>query len=345
VTVVVPARDEAHNIRRVLESLTRSTWPSFEIVVVDDRSTDGTGDLAREVLPGRAERIEVVEGEPLPEGWLGKPWACWQGAQRAGGDVLLFTDADTVHGPDLMGRAVSALEAEEADAVTVAGRQLMETFWERLVQPQIFLSMVFRYFDLSRPVPQRRWRDAIANGQFILFRAESYRAMGGHGAVRSEVVEDLRLAQILVRDGWTLRVFRAEDAFATRMYRSLGELVAGWSKNLILGGLQTLPPPIRPFTPPVMLATGLGLWVLPPVILVLGAVGVVGSAAFAWAASVVALSGAFWCIVTGRFGAPWPYGVLYPLGSLVSSWIVLRSWLGMRNVRWKGRTYRAELGE
>ena len=339
VSVIVPARNEAHNIERLLRSVTAMEGVRFEVLVVDDRSGDGTGELARTAGPGRAERLEVVAGKPLPEGWMGKPWACRQGAERARGDLLLFTDADTVHGPHLLVRAVAELQAEQADALTVAGRQLMESFWERLVQPQIFMSMIFRYPDLSDPIPRHRWRSAIANGQYILFRREAYEALGGHEAVKDAVVEDLRLAQILVRDGWRFRIRRAEDALATRMYRSLGELVAGWSKNVVLGGLQTLPRWLRPVTPPAMLLVGVTLWLAPPVAFGLALIGVGPDGLLAWAAAVTAGSALFWAAVTARFGAPWPYGLLYPVGAAVGSYIVSRSWLGMDRVEWKGRRY------
>lgn len=340
VSVVVPARNEEHNIRSVLTSLSALRYPAFEIVVVDDRSDDRTAELARSVDPGRAERLVVVDGEALPEAWLGKPWACWQGALRARGSLLLFTDADTIHAPSLLERSVAALQTGGAGAVTVVGRQLMESFWERVVQPQIFLAMTLRYPDASRPFSPSRWRSAIANGQYILVRREVYDRVGGHGRVRGEVVEDLRLAQELVRDGHRLLLRRAEDAFATRMYRSLGEVVDGWSKNLVLGGLQTLPPWLRPLTPPAMLLSGVLWWILPPAVLAAAATGSLGTPWLVWSAGVVAVSLVFWCAVTRRFGAPWYYGAAYPAGAAVSVWILLRSWLGMRRVQWKGRDYR-----
>ena len=151
-SVVVPARDEAVNIGSCVASLAASTYPDFELVVVDDRSSDGTATLARAMGPGNARALRVLDGTELPEGWLGKPWACAQGAAGATGELLLFTDADTVHGPDLLGRAVAALEEDRADLLTVTGRQLMGSFWERLVQPQIFLMMIFRFHDIGGPV-------------------------------------------------------------------------------------------------------------------------------------------------------------------------------------------------
>jgi len=339
VSVVVPARNEAVNIGRVLASLVASRYPDFEVVVVDDRSDDGTGDLARSMGPGNARRVVVVDGAELPEGWLGKPWACAQGAREARGDLLLFTDADTVHGPDLLGRAVAALEDEDADLLTLAGRQLMETFWERLVQPQIFFTMVLRFFDLEASMRKGRWRECIANGQFMLFRREAYEALGGHAAVKDEVVEDLVMAQIVVRAGRRLSVRMAETAFATRMYRSLPDLVAGWSKNIVQGGLATMPPRLRPFVAPFSALSGFVLWLLPPLALAGALAGVGGPGLALWASLAVGVSILHWALFTARMGASPAYGVLYPLGAAVGMYIFLRSWVRGRRVEWKGRAY------
>jgi len=342
VSVIVPARNEERSIETVLRSLTASRYPAFEILVVDDRSDDDTRERARTVDRGGAARLEVIVGEPLPEGWLGKPWACWQGASRARGDLLVFTDADTVHGPDLLGRAVAYLDEEEADAVTLMGRQLLETFWERVVQPHIFLAMWIRYPALARPLRPERWASAIANGQYILFRREVYESFDGHRSVRGEVVEDQALAQGLVRSGYRLSVGGAEADFATRMYRSLGEIVAGWSKNLILGGLRSLPAWLRPIAPPLMLLSALILWLLPPALLVAALIGTSGGPSLVWASCITGLSALFWALVCRRMGVPGRFGLLYPLGAAVGLWIMVRSWSRMGRVEWKGREYRVE---
>lgn len=339
VSVIVPARNEAVNIEACVRSLAGSRYPSFEIIVVDDRSDDGTGALAGTVYSPNAP-LTVVQGRPLPEGWLGKPWACSQGAEAAGGDLLLFTDADTTHGADLLERAVLGLREDDADLLTVVGRQIMGSFWERVVQPQVFLTMVFRFFDIDATIRRGRWRDAIANGQFMLFTRSSYEELGGHEAVRDEVVEDLALAQHVMRSGFRLTVRRAEDDFATRMYRSLAELVRGWSKNIVLGGLQSVAPRLRPFVAPASLVVGVGLWLLPPVVLALALVGVLpGGPLLTWATLVVAVSVVLWMAVTWRMGASPLYGLLYPLGAVVGIYIFLRSWIRGRRVEWKGREY------
>jgi len=337
--VVVPARNEAVNIEACVASLTDSDYPHFEVVVVDDRSNDGTADLVRAIKAGVAQRLEVVVGEELPAGWFGKPWACWQGAQEARGELILFTDADTVHRSDLLERAVRAQEEDDADLLSLTGRQLMETFWERLVQPQVFLSMTLRFYDIEGAVRQKRWRSVVANGQFMLFRRDAYQAIGGHEAVREEVVEDLALARLVVQSGHHLSVRMAASTFATRMYRSLSELVEGWSKNMVLGGLQTVAPPLRPLVAPVSVLVGAGLWLAPPVALVLALLGVGGGGLLVWSAAAVSLSIVLWMIFTSRMRAPVWYGLLYPLGATVGMYIFIRSWTRGRNVEWKGRAY------
>ena len=206
VSVIVPARNEAHNIGACVGSIVASDYPDFELIVVDDQSHDGTGARARGIGRGRATRLLVVDGEPVPPGWFGKQWACWQGAREARGDLMLFTDADTVHGSGLLARAVAELDTTGGDALTVIGRQTMVSFWEQLVQPQVFLLLALRYPRMGVPLPARRWRSAIANGQYLLFRRDAYQEIGGHAAVRYEAAEDLRLAQRLVAGGRRLGI-------------------------------------------------------------------------------------------------------------------------------------------
>jgi chlorobactene glucosyltransferase len=348
VSVVVPARNEEHNIERVVRSLAASDYPDLEIVVVDDRSDDRTAEVARSVaadLDGECNAdIRVVDGEDLPDGWLGKPWACDQGGRVAKGEYVLFTDADTRHAPDLLRRVVAELEKSGADVVSLMGRQLMETFWERVVQPQIFTSLLFRYTNVRDPHPPEKWRDAIANGQYVFFRRAIWEAIGGHTPVKGEVVEDMKMAQHLVRSGYALEIRMAEDGFATRMYENLGELVRGWSKNVILGGTATIPPGLlRRVAPAGIFAGTVFLWLMPPVLLATGlATGDVGvaSAVTAWGWIVVGTSALFWGAVSARMGVNPVYGVAYPVGAAIGAWIYLRAWIRGGKVEWKGRTYR-----
>lgn len=358
VSVIVPARNEARNIERVVASLAQSQGAPFEVIVVDDRSDDDTATRARRVARAHADRIEVMHGVELPEGWLGKNWACHQGATQARGDILLFTDADTVHAPDLLARALAALEADRADALTLAGRQLMKSFWECLVQPQIFMGILSRYPNTRRVLEPHQWRDAIANGQYIMVRREAYAAIGGHEALRAEVVEDMRFAQRLVRLGHRLSLRAAEDAFATRMYTNLGELIEGWSKNILLGGLATLPEGwVRRVAPLAAVVLGTVSLLLPPFLVLGGWMGAVltdthltgsgptaGAAPwFGWAAAMTLLGVLFWALVSWRMRISPLWGVLYPLGAAVAQYIFLRTWWRGGHVEWKGRRYELDL--
>ena len=339
VSVIVPARNEERSIRSCVESICASDYPDFEVIVVDDRSADGTLSLARGIGANRARWVVVVEGEALPEGWFGKPWACAQGARAAQGSLLLFTDADTIHSPELLGRAVAGLAQDESDALTLMGRQLMETFWERVIQTHMFVLMIFRYPDLRRPCLPARWRDAIANGQYILFERGAYEEIGGHGAVRREVVEDQRLAQTLCKAGKRLSVREAEAIFVTRMYRSLGELVEGWTKNVSLGSRQGLPSWAAPFVMPLAIVTGTVLWILPPVVLAVSMAGLGLTTWVGWASWITGLSVGAWALSSWRVGAPPALGIFYPLGTAMVTYIFFRSWVRGGHVEWKGREY------
>ncbi|HTI65711.1 MAG TPA: glycosyltransferase family 2 protein, partial [Gemmatimonadaceae bacterium] len=235
VSVIVPARNERRNIERCLRSVLAARYPRLEVLMIDDRSDDGTADIARAIARDDG-RLRVIVASELPIGWFGKQWACATGARAARGDLLLFTDADTWHAPDLLPRAVNALRARDADLLSVAGRQEMHGFWERVVQPQFFALLSIRYGGTEHVSRTKRAVDAIANGQFILVRRQAYDAMGGHERVRDRVAEDLAMAQEYVRSGRRIALLMAEHQLSTHMYASLRELIAGWRKNIYAGG-------------------------------------------------------------------------------------------------------------
>lgn len=343
VSIVVPARNEEHNIGRCLATLTAQDYPDFEILVVDDRSEDRTAALVREHPGGNARRVVLVEGRPLPPGWFGKPWACQQGADVASGELLLFTDADTVHAPDLLARSVAALEEDRADALSLVGRQIMETFWERVVQPQIFTLIGMRYTRLDRPVDGGRWTEAVANGQYMLLTRPGLEGMGGHAAVKHEVVEDIRMAQELVRGGGRITVRGAEDALGTRMYRNLRELVDGWTKNLFTGARQAAPWGLGAVAMPAILVHLVVLWLLPPLVLLAALAGLAGEGVFLWAGVTTLISALLWAVGSRKMQVPPGYGLAYPLGAAATAFIVARSWIrGSRRIEWKGRRYAGE---
>ena len=216
-----------------------TTWPRVEIFVVDDHSSDGTGGIARRVAGGDP-RVTIMDAPPLPDGWFGKQWACHSAMQRARGSVLLFTDADTAHGPELLGRAMRALADRPADLISVMGRQELGTFWERLLMPQVFVVIISRYGGLEQMSRSTDPYEKIANGQFFLVRRNAYDRAGGHETVRDHVAEDLRIAQEVCRAGGAVHFLDGRGYLATRMYDGLGELIRGWEKNVYAGGRDTM---------------------------------------------------------------------------------------------------------
>ncbi len=340
VSVVIPARNEARNIALCMQSVLRSHYPFVEVVVVDDRSTDGTGIIAREVSRND-KRARVIEAPPLPDGWLGKQWACSQGAAVARGELLCFTDADTIHGSELLTRSVAMLHNHELDFVTVAGRQRLVGFWERVVQPHVFTMLALRYGGPGEVNRSTRVEDKIANGQFMLFTRAAYDEIGGHEAVRGRVAEDLALAQLLFERGKRTMVALGLNLLSTRMYGSLREIVRGWMKNIYAGGLDATPFGTigRTLLPLGLLAVPAAM-LAPVVVLVLAAFGLVSSGALLWAIACTAITLAWWAfsyVMAARISPG--YAFTFPLGSAVLIYIVLRAVSRGMRVEWKGREY------
>jgi len=335
VSVIVPARNEARNIERSVGSILATEYQPIEVIVVDDRSSDGTGEIVERLAlsDAAAGRLRLVRGAELPEGWFGKSWAIVQGYRVARGDLLLFTDADTWHHPELLPRTVTVLTAERVHLVSVVSRQEMVTFWERLVQPHVLLALASRVGDLRRVNRTRITWDAIASGAYILTTRRAYDAVGTHEAVRGAIAEDVALAQAYVRHHLDIFLTHAAQWMSVRMYRSLAEIVEGWSKNLALGVPLMFPPLpfVRRIAPYLMWLPAL-CWVLPPLLW-----AVYG---WSWAAATTLVSLAIWIAVYRAEGAPVRYALLYPLGAAMVAYIMIRSALrGSRKVEWRGRTY------
>ena len=232
-SVIVPARNEEDCIGECLRSLASQSDAVFalgvdwEIVLVDDASTDRTRAIAEEV-----SGVTVVEARPLPEGWTGKANAVWTGAQRAKGEWLLFTDADTVHEPGNLLRAMHEAEKAKVAMLSYSPRQIVTGFWQRALMPLVFCELALAYPPEKVSNPESTL--AAANGQFILVRREAYFAAGGHAAISGSVLEDVALARRVKKRKVGLRFRYAPDALSTRMYRSFGQMYEGWTKNLAL---------------------------------------------------------------------------------------------------------------
>ena len=231
VSIIVPARNEEANIAACLESLAIQTGVPFEIIVVDDHSTDRTQDIAGSFSP-RYDNVRVIEAAPLPANCTGKNNAVSTGARAARGQWLLFTDADTVHLPGSLARAIAEAKQFNADMLSYSPEQIAITFWEMAILPIVFAELARQYPPTKVSDPQSPI--AAANGQYILIRREAYDAIGGHAAVANEILEDVALARLVKQSGRKLRFRYAADAVRTRMYRNFAQLREGWTKNLAL---------------------------------------------------------------------------------------------------------------
>ncbi len=231
-SICIPARNEAENIGPCITAALAARWPSLEVVLVDDRSTDGTTDVAL-AAAGGDERLRIIPGtEPRP-GWAGKSWACARAAGEARGELLLFIDADVRIDPDAPAALVSTLVEERLALLSVFGTWDLQSFWERAVIPAVGW-LIRGAVDLDRINDPGR-SEAFANGQLILVRREDYEAVGGHEAVREQILDDVRLAEVFKRHGQRIGLRLGEWVFSVRLYRSLSEIIAGYSKNLYEG--------------------------------------------------------------------------------------------------------------
>jgi chlorobactene glucosyltransferase len=339
VSVIIPARNEARNIVRCVGSVLASCYPALEVIVVDDHSSDGTGELARE-LAAVDVRLRVVDAPDLPPGWFGKQWACATGAGAARGELLVFTDADTRHAADLLPRAVNARAAREADLLTVAGQQEMHSFWERIIQPQVFALLSLRYGGPEHVNRARRPEDVIANGQFILVTRDAYRAMGGHDLVRGRVAEDLAMAQEFFRAGRRVVLMLGLDQLSTHMYASLGEVIGGWRKNMYAGGRHAMLGGAagRALFPILLIALPI-FGLLPPAAFVLSLLGALAGAWLLWSGVIVAVTVLFWAAIYRFMKVSVGYSLLYPIGLLLLLYIAAGAVARGRRVQWKDRSY------
>jgi glycosyltransferase involved in cell wall biosynthesis len=232
-TVIVPARNEEDCIGACLESLVSQSEDVFqlgrdwELIVVDDGSSDRTGEIARS-FPG----VTVMKAAKLEKGWTGKANAIWTAARKARGKWLLFTDADTIHEPGDLRRGIHEATRHKAGMLSYSPRQIVTGFLQRSLMPLVFCELALAYPPAKVSDPGQRV--AAANGQYLLIEREAYRRIGGHPSVRDKVLEDVELAFTAKRRKIGIRFRYAEDAVATRMYRSTAAMLEGWTKNLAL---------------------------------------------------------------------------------------------------------------
>lgn len=322
VSVIVPARNEETCLADCLQSLTAQAGVAFEIIVVDDHSTDHTREIAVS-FPG----VRVIEAGPLPDGWTGKNNAVATGARQARGEWLLFTDADTVHLPGSLSRSLDEAQRKAAALLSYSPEQIVTGFWEKAVMLVIFAELASKY----RPsqVSDPNSPAAAANGQYILVTREAYDAIGGHAAVGKSLLEDVELARAVKQSGRRIFFRYGGDAVRTRMYRSFSQLREGWTKNLAI----LFPSPGR-----------LALWRFLEFAVLIASLALlifsVTARDFRYA-PLYLLAPVLTLTRISRAHFAWDANLLAPFGLPLFSYLLLRSKRSHAagKVSWKGRTY------
>jgi len=336
VSIVVPARDEERGIEAGVGSLLAQDYPDLEVLVVNDRSSDRTGEILRSLAAD--PRLRIVAGREPPPGWLGKPHALFLGAREAQGSLLFFVDADVRYHPRTLAEAVEFLERERVDLLALLPRIEAAGFWEKILLPFLAGSIFGGLGFLANR--DRPWWLAVGSGAGNLIRRSAYEALGGHEALRDSIVDDVHLAMNAKRGGFRARFVRAEDRVGVRMYHGFREVVDGFTKNIaycftgLLGGALF-----------VLWALLSLFWIVPPVVLLFAAFGgAVPASAVPLAALAFGLVVIARLLLASELSDPlWP-ALTHPIMAAVWAGILCRSlyWkLVKREVVWRGRRYDA----
>jgi chlorobactene glucosyltransferase len=352
VSVIVPARNEERNLPRLLPTLLSQRYPNYEVIVVDDQSTDATPRILGEWAE-RDRRLHVVRGSELQreEGWLGKPHAMHQGAAAARGEWLLFTDADTHHSPRSIASSVAFALRRNIDLLTIMPCAELGPS-EKMLMPVAFMGILtfFPLYKVNDPASPT----AIANGQYILIRRDVYDKVGGIARVKGKIAEDLEFGKAVKHDGYRLYMADGRNLMSVRMYTNLHELWEGWSKNVVLSFVDN--PGVGLFS-----AFAILFAVTAPISLARWAGAILGEArktnrrgdyiAAAWAAALSAwtllVPMAYRRRIDATYGLSAVWTLTQPLGMLIFALLLLNSTrrlLTGKGVTWKGRTYAAKAG-
>jgi chlorobactene glucosyltransferase len=333
VSILVPARDEAENIEACVRSLLAQDYPDFELLVLDDGSSDGTGLLLHR-LARHFARLEVLEGKPLPPGWMGKQWACHQLAHAATGELLLFTDADTRHAPNMLTNSVGAQQAIRSDLLTALPREEVVSWGERLIVPVISWA-IFTLVPLRLASRWARPEFSVTIGQFMLFRRPAFEAIGGYEAVREHVVDDVALGRRIIADGYRWNLLNGAAEVTCRMYSGFWNAVEGFTKNAFaFFDYRVLPC--------LLVCLWIGLAFLEPPLALFSQYLGTPLTHFPSSLAMVAVvqSLILWHMAFRRFRLPIYLAALYPISLTLFILIILRSMVFTLtgHARWKGRT-------
>ncbi|HAX48091.1 MAG TPA: glycosyltransferase [Ignavibacteria bacterium] len=335
VSVLIPARNEEHNIAQIVNSLLVQDYPSYEVIVLNDNSDDRTGEILLEIQGSHPE-LKILNGKPLETGWTGKCFACKQLYDASTGDYILFTDADTLHNPNSLRDSVTIALSRNADMVTLFPKMRMVGFAEKLIMPMLWFTVMlllpFYFVDKKGFL-----KFSIGIGPFMLFKRSAYKAIGGHDSVKNAIVEDVWLARKIKEHGMQLIVEDGQHMLSVRMYRNFKEIWNGFSKNIFAGfefssialfsvNLLYI---LLFFIPFLLFFIQLSLQFSLNLTLILTGIQVL----------ILYFTRA---IISARFKLGFISTLLHPIGALSVPLIALNSWRWIKagsGAKWKGRVY------
>lgn len=338
ISVLIPARNEEANIQTCVDSLRQQDYSNFEILVLDDASKDATAEIVTRIA-GEDQRVRLLYGQPLPPGWAGKPYACYQLAREARGSWLLFTDADTVHAPPMLRRILNTALHTKAALISGFPYQRNVSIWHKMAMPIMF------YFLLLCGMPfwwlrrSEHTMPAVAIGQFLFFSAGEYRSIGGHESVKTRLLDDVWLGREMARRQYRQLTLDLSSLVTCQMYREFGTMWDGITRWLYSIASVSAIALIVVMVVAVLLFLAPFLWLAHGLLL--------AQPAFGWQALVVLQVAILFLaryLAGRRFSQPTTSTILHPIGMslllLAGLYSSYQRWRG-GGIDWKGRVYNA----
>jgi cellulose synthase/poly-beta-1,6-N-acetylglucosamine synthase-like glycosyltransferase len=231
VSVLVPARNEERNILNLLNSISNQNYPNYELIILNDNSTDNTAKIVSEFIANNSHiNIQLIIGRELPSGWIGKNWACFQLSESANGDILIYTDADNTHSKDAIITSVNVINRNNVDFLSAFPEQILVTFWEKVITPFIDL-VLYSLLPLILVKNSKFTSLSAANGQWIVIAKDAYKITGGHNTLKNKIVEDVEFCKLIKSKNLKAMVLNGQEIIFTRMYHNLTEIISGFNKN------------------------------------------------------------------------------------------------------------------
>ena len=348
VSVIIPTRNEAYRIEDCIKSLKAQTYPTLEILIVDD-STDNTIGVIKNIV-GNDKRFKIIREEKLSGGWVGKPHAMQQGSKEAKGEWLLFVDADTAHDPEIVTSSVTHAIKNKLDMLSLLSYLVCKSFWEKIIQPVLTGLIIFISPLGETNDPKSKF--AFALGPFILIKRSVFNKVGGYETIKDRIADDVEMAKLVKESGFKIGLAHAQDMMRLRMYERFREIWEGWSKNIFLGLVQKRGIRSKALQVLIVLIGLFGVFdmvVLPFLAFVLSGFIYLLTHSLPWL-YVSFFSFLVWLLATliqfyihSRYGIGKPkYSPLYFLGGIITMGIFLNSaikTLSGSGVTWKGRKY------